>query len=140
MSSFSERIRDLRLKQRLNQTDFGDKIGVSQQVIHQWESGKTNPDIENVRRVAELFGVTSDYLLGLVSVPNVYKHKITLPDGREGYLLDMIEAGPTPWDVIGFVDFLRSNPDTSPSDFPEEYKPLVQFVKSVLLESLRGGK
>lgn len=140
MNVFGERLRELRMKKRLSQEALGAQMDVSQQVIQRWESGRNSPDIENVRRLASHFGVTADYLLGLVSVPNIYKHKIALPDGREGYLLDMVEDGVSAWDASGFVDFLRANPGVSPSDFPDEYKPLVQFVKAVLLESLRGDK
>jgi transcriptional regulator with XRE-family HTH domain len=138
MSTFGDRVRDLRLKHRLSQTKFGERIGVSQQVIHQWESSKTNPDPSSVSKLAEEFGVTTDYLLGVVDVPSLYKHKIVLPDGGEAYLLDEVEASPSDVELAGFVRFLRANPSLPPSKFPDEYKPLVQFVKSVLLESLQG--
>lgn len=138
MSVFAERVRELRGRLRLNQTDFGAKIGVSQQVIHKWEAGRTKPDPETVSRLAAAYAVTTDWLLGIVDVPNIYKHTVSLPDGREGYLLDMIEASPSEVELAGFLEFLRSNPSLPPSRFPDEYKPLVQFVKAVLLESLQG--
>lgn len=138
MSVISERIRALRLSKRLNQTDFGALVGVSQQVVHQWEAGKTNPDPDSIRRIAKTYGVSSDYLLGVVDVPTLYKHRVLLPDGREGALIDMEEASPSDNEVAGFLAFLRSNPTLLPSEFPDEYKPLVLFVKAVLLESLQG--
>ena len=138
MSVFGDRVKGLRLRSRLSQSDFGATVGVSQQVIHQWEAGKTNPDPETVRRVAEAYGVSSDYLLGVVDVPSLYKHRVMLPDGTEAYLLDEDEASPSSADLAGFLAFLRSNPSLPPSEYPDEYKPLVQFVKAVLLESLKG--
>lgn len=138
MSVFGNRVRELRTRLRLNQTDFGARIGVSQQVIHKWEAGRTRPDPETVSRVASEYGVTTDWLLGTVDVPNIYLHPVTLPDGRDGVLLDMVEASPSQIELTGFMEFLRANPSLPPSKFPEEYKPLVQFVKSVLLESLQG--
>lgn len=137
MSSFGDRVRGLRQKHRLSQTKFGERIGVSQQVIHQWESSKTNPDPSSVSRIAEEFGVTTDYLLGVVDVPSLYKHKVVLPDGVEAYLLDEDKASPSDAEVAGFMEFLRANPSLAPSKFPDAYKPLVQFVKSVLLELLQ---
>lgn len=138
MGVFGTRVRELRNRLRLNQTDFGARIGVSQQVIHKWEAGRTNPDPETISRLAVAYGVTTDWLLGNVDIPNIYKHQVSLPDGREGYLIDMIEASPSEVEVTGFLEFLRSNPSLPPSEFPDEYKPLVQFVKAVLLESLKG--
>lgn len=103
MSVISERIRALRLSKRLNQTDFGALVGVSQQVVHQWEAGKTNPDPDSIRRIAKTYGVSSDYLLGVVDVPTLYKHQVLLPDGREGALIDIEKASPSDNEVAGFL-------------------------------------
>lgn len=138
MSVFGERVRRLRLEHKLSQSKFGERVGASQQMVHYWEVGKSSPDASALSRIADEFGVTSDYLLGVVDVPSLYKHKIVLPDGGEAYLLDQDEASPSESELAGFVKFLRANPSLPPSKFPEEYKPLVQFVKAVLLESLQG--
>lgn len=138
MSSFSERLRTLRARDRLSQFQLGEMLGVSQQTVQRWEAGRTKPKDEQITLIAEKMRVSTDYLLGIVDVPNIYKHAVSLPDGREGYLLDMIEASPSNIELAGFLEFLRSNPSLAPSRFPDEYKPLVQFVRAVLLESLQG--
>ena len=138
MSSFSSRLRTLRARDNLSKFELGDLVGVSQQTVQRWEAGRTKPKDEQIALIAEKFRVSTDYLLGIVDVPNIYKHPVSLPDGREGFLLDMIEASPSGIELAGFLDFLRSNPSLAPSRFPDEYKPLVQFVKAVLMESLQG--
>ncbi|WP_438468286.1 helix-turn-helix domain-containing protein [Streptococcus pluranimalium] len=37
---------------------------MSQGSYANWENGKREPSLENVVRLAKLFGVTTDYLLG----------------------------------------------------------------------------
>lgn len=128
----------MRARDRLSQFQLGEMLGVSQQTVQRWEAGRTKPKDEQITLIAEKMRVSTDYLLGIVDVPNIYKHTVSLPDGREGYLLDMIEASPSDVELAGFLEFLRSNPSLPPSRFPDEYKPLVQFVKAVLLESLQG--
>ncbi len=62
---FYERIKELRLSLGLNQVQFGKKIGASKQCISNWESGYIQPSIDMLRRIAETFSISTDYLLGL---------------------------------------------------------------------------
>ena len=39
-------------------------VGVSAPMVSQWESGIKEPSKENIVKLADLFGVTTDYLLG----------------------------------------------------------------------------
>lgn len=38
----------------LTQDDVAEKLGVSQSAVSQWSTGATQPDIENVRKLARL--------------------------------------------------------------------------------------
>lgn len=58
-----ERIKELRLKAGLSQAELASKLGVSRQAVTKWESGKGMPDIEHIRNLAALFGVSVDFLL-----------------------------------------------------------------------------
>jgi len=58
-----EKIVTLRKANGLSQEEFAQKLGVSRQAVSKWELGESLPDIENVVRMAETFGVTTDYLL-----------------------------------------------------------------------------
>lgn len=61
------RIRELRKKSRLSQQALADQIGVFRNTISNWETGYSQISLENAKKVAEYFGVTIDYLLGLES-------------------------------------------------------------------------
>lgn len=57
------RIRALRLERGLTQSKFADLLCISFQAVSNWERGITSPDLDNIVRIAELFGTTVDELL-----------------------------------------------------------------------------
>jgi len=59
-----DRLKRLRIDMNLNQQSLADMIGVSKSLISCYENGKRNPSLENIISFMEIFGVTSDYLLG----------------------------------------------------------------------------
>ena len=63
--SFSELLKQCRKKQGISQAELASKLGVTQQAVGKWESGKSSPDPSTVARIAELLNTTADYLLGL---------------------------------------------------------------------------
>ena len=67
----SKRLKALRVERSIMQKDIANAIGVSVQAYSNYEVGKREPDLDTVIRLAEYFGVTADYLLGLVSAPNL---------------------------------------------------------------------
>lgn len=62
-----ENIRRLRQEQGLNQVALGQRIGASKQSVSNWENGNIVPSIDLLLRLADFFGVSTDYLLGRVS-------------------------------------------------------------------------
>lgn len=62
------RIKDLREDRDLRQIDVAMAVGIDQRSLSNYETGKTNPDSEVVIRLAQFFGVTCDYLLGVSDV------------------------------------------------------------------------
>lgn len=59
-----EKIRMLRLQNKLTQEQLADRLGVSYQSVSRWENGVTYPDITLLTTIAKHFSVTTDYLLG----------------------------------------------------------------------------
>ena len=54
----------LRNERGLNQRDFAKFLGVSNGAIGMWETGKRQPDLETIKKIASFFNVTVDYLIG----------------------------------------------------------------------------
>lgn len=59
-----ENIRRLRQERGLCQEDLGRRIGASKQSVSNWENGNIAPSIDLLIRLADFFGVSTDYLLG----------------------------------------------------------------------------
>jgi len=64
MACFSERLRELRLEKNIGQKEVGAIIGVSDSSIRKYEVGDRTPDPTAIVKLADYFGVTTDYLLG----------------------------------------------------------------------------
>lgn len=60
----SLRLFDLMTETKTTQTQLSQAIGVSQGNISDWKSGRSFPKGDVLSRLADYFGVTTDYLLG----------------------------------------------------------------------------
>lgn len=58
------RIRQLRKEQGMKQIELSKLMGISQATLSGWENERFDPDINAITRLATIFGVTIDYLLG----------------------------------------------------------------------------
>jgi transcriptional regulator with XRE-family HTH domain len=59
-----QKIRRLREKHSLKQINLANALQVSPQAVSKWERGAAHPDIPVLMKMAALFDVTTDYLLG----------------------------------------------------------------------------
>ena len=64
-SNFGENLKHLRNSLGLTQKDFGAKVGLSKAVVSKYETGMGYPTFDVLVRIAQYFGVTTDYLLGV---------------------------------------------------------------------------
>lgn len=67
MNSFCKNLIELRKLNRLTQRDVARHLGISQPSYTRYENGKSEPTIENLIKLADLFDVSIDYLCGRVS-------------------------------------------------------------------------
>ena len=59
-----ERLKQLRISNKLYQKDVAEKIGVDRSTYVKYENGQSEPNFEILKRLADLFNVSIDYLLG----------------------------------------------------------------------------
>jgi len=80
----SERLHQLRKEADFSQEYVAEKLEVSRQALSKWENGQANPDINNIKKLSELYGKSTDYILfGEERNPQiVYKEKIIYKEKR----------------------------------------------------------
>ena len=61
--TFGERLQALRQRAGMSQDALAERLGVSRQAVSRWERDETMPETDKVIALADLFGVTTDYLL-----------------------------------------------------------------------------
>lgn len=58
-----KRLQLLRKKKGLSQEELAQMLSVTRQTVSKWELGQSEPDLQFVSRLSEIFGVTTDYLI-----------------------------------------------------------------------------
>ena len=53
------------------QQEVANRVGVSRQNVGKWLSGETTPDINTLGKIADAYGVSTDYLLGRTKIKSV---------------------------------------------------------------------
>ena len=61
---FFERLYELRMESNLSRAQLAEKLNVSVRLISYWENGQRECDFDMLIKIADLFSVSIDYLLG----------------------------------------------------------------------------
>ena len=62
---FNERLKMIRLESGKTQKDVYLELGISPNGYASYEQGRTEPNVETLIKLCEIFDVSADYLLGL---------------------------------------------------------------------------
>ena len=65
MIKFAERLQELRRERHVTQKSMAEFLGIQMRSYQSYEGGDRRPDYEKLVALADYFGVTTDYLLGL---------------------------------------------------------------------------
>ncbi|NRT32408.1 transcriptional regulator with XRE-family HTH domain [Clostridium beijerinckii] len=106
MSSFGERLRELRIEKELTQEELGHKFGLHKTRISQYELNKRQADDEMKKKFAKFFDVSLDWLMGLTD----YRHytddpNITIALHSDTDYDDLPDEAIK--EINGFVEFIR---------------------------------
>ena len=66
-----ERLKKLRKEGKLTQKDIAAFLNISQPAYQQFESGKKKMNLETMKKLADFFNVSTDYLLGKTDFPDL---------------------------------------------------------------------
>ena len=67
----NETIKKLRVAGNYSQVDIAKKLSITKQTVSNWENNNIQPSVDMLVKIADLFGVTTDYLLGRESVTKI---------------------------------------------------------------------
>ena len=63
-NNFAEQLNALRIENDLSRSQLAEKLNVSVRLISYWENGERECDFDMLIKIADLFSVSIDYLLG----------------------------------------------------------------------------
>lgn len=84
-----QRIQELRSGCGWSQVEVAKRLKVTKQTVSNWENENILPSIDMLIRVAQLFNVSTDYLLGMEDIPRLSMEG--LPPNVVAHLLLLIE-------------------------------------------------
>ena len=58
------KLKETRLERKISQKEIAKKINLTQQTYSDYETGRTNPDIETLIKIANILECSVDYLIG----------------------------------------------------------------------------
>lgn len=73
--NLADRILAYRKAKGLSQEELAEVLNVSRQTISKWETGQSQPDLDKLLPLCELFEISSDELLGKEIVKNTTQKK-----------------------------------------------------------------
>ncbi len=77
----ADNIKKYRKENNLSQDDLAEKLDVSRQSISLWETGQTQPTLDNIIALANIFGISTDELIGN---PGIVQPSASQADDDEG--------------------------------------------------------
>ncbi len=126
----SDNIRNNRKKINLSQDELAEKVGVSRQSVSFWETGQTQPTIDNIIALSKIFNISSDELLDNFDNKNIINDVQPDYDYIDcDYIDEKKEKGPIITIVLIVVALIvtiilvfpkGSNKDTSNSGFESQ--------------------
>lgn len=87
MSELGNKIAGKRKDLGMTQSEFAEKMCVTRQTVSRWEAGTVMPDIEKIADIADLLGVSCDFLL-----KDDVREEPTVPEKTAGRLLQNLKG------------------------------------------------
>ena len=81
--TIGKRIGQNRKRLGLTQDQLAEKLGVTAQAVSKWENDQSCPDINMLPKLAEIFGISVDALLGYEASQQVHEAEIAEEEDRE---------------------------------------------------------
>ena len=111
---FNEKLKELRIKSKLTQEELAEQLHISRQSISKWEQGINEPNIEMLKKLSDIFGVTLNELLETEDKIEMTKKEKSMVVESKLFLGNVALAAFTV--LLSFV-LIRMMPDTVPMHY-----------------------
>ena len=108
MNLIGSRLRIAREQKKLNQKEAAELIGLSNVVLNRYENDERLPDVNTLSKLAEFYGVTTDYLLGRTDIKDPFTKADAddiQPTPPERYLTLQKKIGELSPESLTFLEF-----------------------------------
>lgn len=122
-----KRLKEIRVEKKINQKEIAALLNITQQTYSDYETGRTNPDIETLIRISNILETSIDYLLGFsdeLGVINIYRHTDNINDLSS--------------DEQKIVDAIRKTPPLNATEWVTWYVQLPSYMQESIFAELRG--
>ena len=65
MTDYGKKIAELRAANKMTQAQLGNQLNVTSQAVSKWENGLSEPDIESIKKICEIFHISFDEFFGV---------------------------------------------------------------------------
>lgn len=138
-----EILKKLRKSQDLTMQEFCAKSGISINTYQNYETGKRIPTADILIKLADFYGVTTDYLLGREPPPNPFAD-LDLPPESEKEVLDKYMSFP-PEIRACLLDALRklgaaADGNTAKPEPKQPEEPAPKSIADDMMDTVRKGE
>lgn len=122
-----KRLKESRLECEYTQKEMAAFLNITQQTYSDYETGRTNPDIDTLTKIADVLNVTIDYLLGRADDFG----NVTIYKNTEN--VDTLSP-----DEQRIIERIRKNPPHNATEWMELYAELPAYMQENIFAELKG--
>lgn len=89
---FHVNLREARRISGMTQKEVAQKVGVARSTYALYETGERSPDVEVVKKLAEVLGVSGDYLIGNVKTKGMTRYTVLFEKLEKKYGIERLTA------------------------------------------------
>lgn len=100
--TLGKRIAENRKRLKMTQDSLAEQLGITAQAVSKWENDQSCPDITMLPKLAEIFGITTDELLGHTAQEKVHEAEVVEPKAEADTGINLCwdsEKGDGKWEL-----------------------------------------
>lgn len=122
-----KRLKELRIEKQITQKKIAERLNITQQTYSDYETGRTNPDIETLIKICDFLEISTDYLIGR---SDDFGNVTIYPQTENVNALSSEEQKT--------IDIIRNKQPYRVSEWLEIYAALPSYLQENIFAELKG--